>query len=141
MNLRKQLRVELREHEQLEKEKRKEEEKKLIRSPEDWNIIEKYISNLLIELSSSKPYTKIGFRRRKFISIDLGSPCMLCPTDNANKNIILKNGSELHITHKDMQRFCKQHKLKLKYFLDKEHDFAFSNRYIEGQISTYLIGV
>lgn len=140
MNLRKQLRVELREHEQLEKEKRKEEEKKLIRSPEDWNIIEKYIINLLIELSS-KPYRKIGFRRRKFISIDLASPCMLCPTDNANKYIILENGSKLHITHKDMQRFCKQHKLKLKYLLDKNHDFAFSNRYIEGQIFTYLIGV
>lgn len=141
MNYRKQLRAELRKYEQLEEEKRMEEEKKLIRSPEDWNIIEKYISNLLIELFSSMPYTKIGFRKRKFINIDIGSHCMSCPRDNANKYIILKDGSRLKITHKDMQRFCKQHKLKLKYLLDKEHDFAFSNRYIEHQTFTYLIGV
>ena len=132
MNLRKQLRVELREHEQLVEEKRKEEEKKLIRSPEDWNIVEEYLRNLLIELSA-KPYTKIGFSRKKFIRIDFGSPCI--------KDILLENGSKLDITHKDMQRFCKQHKLKLKYVLDKNHDFAFSNRYIEDQVSSYLIGV
>lgn len=140
MNLRKQLRAELRKHEQLEEKRKEEVEKKLIRSPEDWNIVEEYLRNLLIELSA-KPYTKISFSRKKFISIDLGSPCMLCPRDNANKDIILKDDLKLNITHKDMQRFCKQHKLKLKYFLDKSHDFAFSNIYIEGQTFTYLIGV
>lgn len=140
MNLRKQLRVELREHEQLVEEKRKEEEKKLIRSPEDWNIVEEYLRNLLIELSA-KPYTKIGFSRKNFIRIDFYSPRLFHPCDNANKDILLANGSKLDITHKDMQRFCKQHKLKLKYVLDKNHDFAFSNRYIELQVSSYLIGV
>lgn len=141
MSLRKQLRTNLRTYERLEEKKCKEEEKKLIRSQEDWNIIEKYISNLLIKLSSSKPYLTIGFRRKKFIAIDLDSDCMSCPKDNADKYIILKDGARLKITHKDMERFCKQHKLKLKYILVKELDYAISNRYREYQTSTYLIGV
>lgn len=139
MSLKKQLRVFARNHEQQMEEKKLEEERKKIRSQEDWDIIDRYLSKLLTDVASRKDLVKVG--RARFIPIDCLSDCMVCPKDYDDKYIYLKNDSRLKIRHEDMKRFCKQHKLKLKYMLDKEHDFIFSHEYIEYHTITYLIGI
>ena len=139
MSLKKQLRVFARNYEQEMEEKKLEEEQKKIRSQEDWDIIENYLSKLLTNVASRKDLVKVG--RARFIPIDCHSDCMIFPKDYYDKYIYLKNGSRLEIRHEDMKRFCKQHKLKLKYVVNKEYRLIFSYEYIECQTITYLIGI
>ena len=141
MNLKEQLRVQVELKKKLNEEKKRDEEIKLIRSPKDWSIIEEYLRNLLIELAFSSPLTIIGWRRKQFIKIDCASMCMEWPVDNNKERIQLNYGSNLEINHVDIKRFCKQHKLKLKYVLDKEHDYQISKRYIDDITFSYLIGI
>ena len=73
MNLKEQLGILARKYEQEMKDERLEEKRKKIRLPEDWEIIEKYLRNLLIEYASSEELVKVGFRRKKFIPIKCDS--------------------------------------------------------------------
>lgn len=141
MNLKEQLRVQVELQERLEEGKIKEEQNNLIRSPKDWEVIEKYLEKLLNELAFSRPLTIIGWMRKQFIKIDCTSMCMEWPVDNNKERIQLNDGSNLEINHVDIKRFCKQHKLKLKYVLDKEHDYQISKRYIDDITFSYLIGI
>lgn len=138
MNLKEQLGILARKYEQEMKDERLEEKRKKIRLPEDWEIIEKYLRNLLIEYASSEELVKVGFRRKKFIPIKCDSSAILYPKDDKGKLLFLKNGKPLEITEEDMKRFCNQHNLELRYLLDNG---KFSNRYEEFNTSTFLIGI
>lgn len=115
MSLKKQLGVRKRLNEQLAKEK----DIKRFRSPEDWKIVESYISKLLIKFSSSgnvKEIKKFG-RKKKYVSIYYAAISLLLPKDEDNRTICLKDGSELRIKQSDIKRFCEQHKRQLRYLI------------------------
>lgn len=139
MNLKEQLRILARKYEQKTEDERREEERRKVRSQEDWELIEKYLRNLFTQLASSKKNVKVWFRR--FIPIECSSNYILFPSDDKGGYLHLKDGKRLEITNEDMKRFCNQHNLKLRYFLDKDYDYMFTNQYKECSTSTFLIGI
>lgn len=138
MNLKEQLGILARKYEQEMEDERREEERKKIRSPEDWKMIEAYLRNLLIKFASSEEIVKVGFRRKKFIPIECGSYDILFPKDDKGELLFLKDERPLEITEKDMKRFCNQHNLKLRYLLDND---TFSKKYEEFYTSKFLIEI
>lgn len=141
MNLKEQLGILTRKYEQEEKEKKHEEERKKIRAPEDWEIIEEYLRNLLTKLASSGRFVKTIFRRTKFISIECCSYDILFPKDDKGKLFYLKDGGRLKITNEDLKRFCNQHNLKLRYLLKEDDCYTFSNKYDKFNTHEFLIGI
>ncbi len=141
MNLKEQLGILARKHEQEVEEERREEERKKIRSPEDWEIIEEYLRNLLTKFASFEELVKVGFRRTKFIPIECSSNDILFPKDDKRQLLFLKDGKPLEITNEDLKRFCNQHNLKLRYLLNDNDCYRFSRKYDKFNTHTFLIGI
>lgn len=141
MNLKEQLGILMRNYEKELEEKKREEERKKIRSAEDWEIIEEYLWNLLTKLASSGRFAKTFFRRKKFIPIECKSYDILFPKDDKRQLLFLKDGKPLEITNEDLKRFCNQHNLKLRYLLNDNDCYRFSRKYDKFNTHTFLIGI
>ena len=141
MNLKEQLGILARKYEKQMEDERREEERKKIRSPEDWEIIEEYLRKLLTKFVSSKELAKVGFGWTKFIPIECGSSDILYPKDDKRRLLFLKDGKPLEITQEDLERFCNQHNLKLRYLLNDNDCYRFSRKYDKFNTHTFLIGI
>ena len=140
MSLKKQFKFQAKLKAKLEKGIEPNEKNRLIREPKDWEIIEKYLKELLIELVDPRFIVEMGWRRKKFIRIHCISNYMQSPKSNG-KRIKLKNGSNLEITYEDMTRFCKEYNLKLMFTLNNGYDFKITNKYVKDNTFSYLIGI
>lgn len=141
MNLKKQLKEIVKISKERNKENNRKRESDLIRSTEDWEIVQKYLDKLL-KAYATKPLRLIGFS--KYIEIDCMSDNIIFPRDYENDDyIFLTNGQRLILNYKDIQRFCKQHKLKLKYIVYVgDGKSRLSNKYLDCNMTeSYLIKV
>lgn len=133
---------------------RKQKRKKQIdeqcnnRTDEDWKIIDNYLCDVLVLLASQddRNFHKEGIfylKNKKYIRL-WAFACNGKLTDPLDKNknpIYLKDGTKLIIGQKDLVRFCKQHKLKLKYYYEKYVATTYiSNAYDYNIIDEFLIG-
>lgn len=144
MTLKEQVKNIVKDSEKKREQEKREKEKALIRSDEDWKVIDEYLENLLKELAN-EPLLKFGFVFGKYIKIDCTCFSQIrFPKNSKNEFIYLKDGTRLEITHEDMKRFCKQHKLKLRYLIEGRYDYErlFSNKYVEyRKTKAYLVKV
>lgn len=143
MTLKEQLKDIVKVSKERSKQNKREEEKKLIRSAEDWEIVQKYLEKLLKELAEN-PLRLIGFS--KYIEIGCMSDYIFFPRnyeDEKHEYVFLTNGQRLILNYKDIQRFCKQHNLKLKYIVYAEYgESRLSNKYLDYNMTeSYLIKV
>lgn len=99
------------------KEEKRKKQKELIRTDEEWKKIDSYLENLLKE-SAKDTLIEIGLS--KYIRIDCNYlPGMHTYRNAENKRIYLNDNTGLEITHEDIQKFCEQHKFKLRYNIKK----------------------
>lgn len=140
MSIKKQLKFQEKLKSRLKKVIEPSEKNRLIRETKDWEIIEKYLRELLMELINPRFIVEIGWRRKKFIRIHCISNYMQSPKVNGER-IKLKDGSKLEITYEDMTRFCLEHNLKLKFTLNNGYDFKITDKYVRGNTFSYLIGI
>lgn len=112
-------------------QKKREEEKSLIRSDEDWKLINEDLEHLVKELAKEGDIVEISIiddilLYGKYISINcrdlanleftrLINPIGVFDLSEFKLFNLKEKGIELKITHKDIQRFCKQHEFKLRY--------------------------
>ena len=110
MGLKKILRNEVKESKKREKEKRKKYERSLLRTDEEWEVVERYLRDrILQEIEESDG----DF----WIEIDLCS--LNFPKDKNGEDIYFNDKKDeenrLRVNHKDVERFCKKYHLKLRY--------------------------
>jgi len=128
MSLKKQFKDELKRSKKLKKEqaKRQIDEQCLSRTDEEWRIIDEYLSDLLISLVAEgiETHKKDGyvwdyglFFNKKCIEFDVSNEgsYLNSPKDKDGNAIYLQEGKQLIIGQKDIKRFCKEHKFKLRY--------------------------
>lgn len=143
MSLKEQLKVITKNAERERKEENRQRELKLVRSYEDWKIVESYLEKEL-KKAVARPGSlyKIGFRPGKYLKIDAAYPFGTSLVRDDNGNLIeLSNGLKLTINYKDIQRFCKQHKLKLLYQFKVRGEIIVSRSCNKTLIDQYLIKV
>lgn len=143
MSLKKQLKTIVKKGKSKCKERERQEELKLVRSCEDWKIVESYLEKKIKEMAAD-PYSlnKLGLRLGNYIRIDkyhvFGT--YFAMDDNGNF-ITLSDGSNFKINYKDIQQFCKQHKLKLLYESKVYGEVVISKNYYGILTEKYLIKV
>ena len=90
------------------------------RTAEDWNIINQYLKNTLIR-KARKEDSFIEITIKKVLYYKIKKKCIAIKHDDVKKpldegmRITLSNGEYLEIYEQDIQRFCKQHDMKLVY--------------------------
>lgn len=118
------------------------------RTDEDWEIIDNYLCDVLALLASQYDGSSCEegifyLKNKKYIRL-WAFACDGKLTDPLDKNgnpIYLKDGTKLIIGQKDLVRFCKQHKFKLKYYYWKYVATSYiSNTYDYNIIDDFLIG-
>lgn len=143
MSLRKQLKTVRENSEKRHEERVREEESKLVRSDTDWQIVEGYLEDQLKE-EVANPYslTKLALRPGKYAKVDRRRPFgTYFAMDNKGNFLTLSDGSEFQINHKDIQRFCEQHNLKLLYQLKVRGETTISRKFNKVLTDKYLIKV
>lgn len=135
MSLKTELRNALREAKKKTKTEEMMAEKALIRSETDWIIIREYLSALLVTLAKKS-------RGGHWIKFDKGCDSLLSPEDSNGNRITLTDNSKLEITTNDIERFCKEEHLKLRFLLKKDGEFIVVKHYsMFDTIRSYLIKV
>lgn len=135
MNLKEQLRTIVKETKESENERRKEESKRkrkeeLVYSSEEWNAIEEWIEKTLVEYANKIDFIEIhGIFRRKYIRI---------PWQHIVGKLFLPGENPCDRIEQAMKRFCKQHKLKLRYSMLPDSSLS---KLPFGYGSYYLIGI
>ena len=124
----------LKDSEERRKRQESEERQSIKRSDDDWKIIDNYLCSLLLELATHSNGSRI-------INIDCDSHCMIHPTDKNGQSVFLSNGDRLQINHEDIERFCKENHLRLKYRLNKYQDYKVTRTFMNGNTESYLIRV
>ena len=135
MDLKRQIRKIIAEQKSDQKLKEIEYEKSLLRSDEDWEIIDNYLSSLLLQ----KAQESNGSKRE----IKLYTHCreLILPFNDSGEKIFLTN-KELRINHKDIERFCKQHHFGLWFINSSYYDeLKKSFHYDDIRTRFYLIKV
>lgn len=143
MSLRKQLKRIRENSQKRQEEKEREEESKLGRSNANWQIVEDYLDDQL-KKQAAKPYslTKLAFRPGNYVEVDRWSPFgTYFAMDNKGNFLTLSDGSNLQINHKDIQRFCEQHNLKLLYQFKVRGETTISRKFNKVLTDKYLIKV
>lgn len=136
MDLKRKIKNVILEQKSNQKLKETEYEKSLIRSDEDWEIIDNYLSSLLLKKAMDSDISNH--------EIELNRYCFefTCPTNDSGEDILLTNGQKLHITHKDIKRFCRQHHFRLQ-FLNRLYSNNYKKSFFYDEVYTrfYLIKV
>lgn len=102
MDLKRQIRKIIAKQKSDQKLKMIEYEKSLLRSDEDWEIIDNYLSSLLLQKAQESNISK------REIKLNVSELYWI-------PNLLLSDNKELRINHTDIQRFCKQHHFRLRY--------------------------
>lgn len=90
-------------------------------SNEDWEIIKTYLETVCLKLASQsscnyffdESWTK--YKGKYFIILDFESEPIKHPKYEILQPLILTDGSKLEINYKDIERFCEENNLKLKF--------------------------
>ena len=118
------------------KSKETEYEKNLPRSDEDWEIIDNYLYSLLLKKALESNGNKYELRLDRYC-IEIA-----CPVNDSGENILLTNNEELRISHKDIERFCRQHHFGIRFINHLPYDkYEKSFYYDDIRTRFYLIKV
>ena len=131
------LKTKLRRLRKLAKERYRKAEKEklnsLKRSDDEWKVIDNHLSIVVTRAVENS-------RGSRVIRIDSNSTVM--------ESLFYKQGDDLHtdvrcpVTHEDMRRFCKEHRLKLRYMYKNDYGYEIVKKVKTNYFSgTYLIKV
>lgn len=119
------------------------------RTEKDWKMINDYLSDELCSLmsQSNNHFKQEGdifyIKKRKYIRLlaFASGGILTDPKDKEGNPICLADGTKLIIGQKDIARFCKQHKMKLKYYYYKYVRNSYvSDEYDYNIVDEFLVG-